>query len=68
MRWPWQRKTKKDSTAVVHARAIEHEVDRRLALSRRDRPNHEHRAERVMDQLQLNNLGELMKASMEARG
>lgn len=66
MRWPWCRR-RQESAALERAKAVEAEVDRRLELSRRQRPKHEAQAERVAYQLRTNHFGELMRASWEGR-
>lgn len=63
----WRRRQCAESETVIEARLLDEEVDKRLAASRRARPDHERRGQRVQDQMVLNHFGELFRLSMEGR-
>lgn len=63
----WRRRKCAENETVTKARLLDEEVDKRLAASRRARPDHERRGQRVQDQMVRNHFGELFRLSMEGR-
>lgn len=63
----WRRRQRAENETVTEARLLDEEVDKRLAASRRARPDHELRGQRVQDQMVRNHFGELFRLSMEGR-